>query len=225
VPTEANGNFWAILFTPEILLTIFVCMVLAALTVWIVTAWQGRKRRKELAQQRERQEATIERVLDSVARDKDAVIADYEEQLERKDAQIAALESQVKRLRDRMTSSGLMGLFGGNQREAVSALLLENEQLHELLTQKQLELRELMADMTGKLMDRIDQQAQESARAVRYKQALLSAFLQQEETRQLLNNMIAEGQVAEGETRELPREASEEEPPHSTAGEQPATGN
>jgi len=36
---------------------------------------------------------------------------------------------------------------------------------------------------------------------VRYKQALLSAFLQQEETRQMLDRMISEGRVSlpEGE--------------------------
>jgi hypothetical protein len=61
--------------------------------------------------------------------------------------------------------------------------------------------------MTGKLLERLDEQAQESARAVRYKQALLSAFLEREETRTLLNRMLADGGlVQEGEIRELPDE-------------------
>jgi hypothetical protein len=49
--------------------------------------------------------------------------------------------------------------------------------------------------LTTKLADRIDEQTRESARAVRYKQALLSAFLQQDEARRLLDQMIAEGRV------------------------------
>jgi hypothetical protein len=76
------------------------------------------------------------------------------------------------------------------------------------LADKQLELRDMMADLTGKLVDRMDAQAQDNARAVRYKQALLSAFLEREETRQLLNNMLARGEVAQdAEVRELPPES------------------
>jgi len=111
------------------------------------------------------------------------------------------LEAQVQRLRDRLASSGIMGLFGGKQRDVVTALLLENEQLHELLAQQQEDTRALMEDMSAKLLDRMEAQAEQSAKAVRYKQALLSAFLQQEETRQMLDRMINEGRVAlpEGE--------------------------
>lgn len=206
--TETNRSILAILFSPEILVTILICLVLAAIVFWAASAWQRRRRRVALAEQRQRQESTIERVLDSVARDKEQVISNYEAQLKEKDVEIASLESQVHRLRDRMTSSGLLGLFGGGQRDVISALLLENEQLHELLAAKQETLRDLVADMNDKLLARIEEQAQESARAVRYKQALLSAFLQQEETRQLLNNMIAKGQVSEGEARALPPEES-----------------
>jgi hypothetical protein len=99
-------------------------------------------------------------------------------------------------------------MFGSNrQRDVITALLLENEQLHELLTQRQTELRDMMADMSSKLVDRMDAQAQDNARAVRYKQALLSAFLEREETRQLLNNMIARGDLStDAQVRELPAE-------------------
>ena len=104
-----------------------------------------------------------------------------------------------------MTSSGMLGIFGGKQRDVVSALLLENEQLHELLTAKQEQTRELVADLTNKLMARMDEQIADSSRAIRYKQALLSAFLQQTETRQLLNDMIAQGRLAQdGEPSQLP---------------------
>ncbi len=93
----------------------------------------------------------------------------------------------------------MVGIFGrSRQRDAISALLLENEQLHELLAQKQEQLRELTTDLTNKLLARLDEQAQESARAVRYKQALLSAFLEREETRALLNKMLAEGDLPRG---------------------------
>ena len=105
-----------------------------------------------------------------------------------------------------------MGVFGGGKREVVSALLLENEQLHELLAQKQAELRDLMSDLSTRLVERMDEQAQESARAVRYKQALLSAFLQQQETRQLLDRLIADGRLS----ATSPANAEQAEPPAET---------
>ena len=148
-----------------------------------------------LAQQRTQQEGTIERLLSSFGADKEQLLRDQEALVAQREIRIAALERENARLRDRLTSSGLLGVFSGGKREVVSALLLENEQLHELLAQKQEQMRDLMADMTGRLMDRFDEQAQESARAVRYKQALLSAFLQQQETRQLLDRLIADGKV------------------------------
>ena len=197
------------ILSPEVLLTLIVCALLAGLIIWLVSAWHRRQRNVALAEQRVQQEAAISRLLDALSQDKEKLLAEYEERLSERDQRIAVLEGQVARLRDRITSSGILSLFGGRQRDVVSALLLENEQLHELLASKQLQLRELMADMTSKLMDRIDEQAQESARAVRYKQALLSAFLQQEEARRLLDRMIADGEVAVSEAPQ-PSDAPEE---------------
>ncbi|MHB0856350.1 MAG: hypothetical protein ACYC5M_02125 [Anaerolineae bacterium] len=188
------------LLSPPVLITFLLTLILVAalagLVLWLVLARQRRQREKALAGQRLQQEGTIERLLDSVAQDKEGIIAGYEGKLRERDARIAVLEGEVARLRDRISGSGLLGLFGGKQRDVVGALLLENEQLHELLTTKQEQLRDLMADMTGKLMDRLDEQARESARAVRYKQALLSAFLQREDTQRMLGAMAAEGTLA-----------------------------
>jgi len=60
-----------------------------------------------------------------------------------------------------------------------------------LLASQQSQMAEMMRDMSDRWVSQIEQQAQASARAVRYKQALLSAFLQQRETRQLLDGMLA----------------------------------
>ena len=134
--------------------------------------------------------------MDAVADDKQQIIDEYEERLAAASKEQHALEAENARLRERMTSSGLLGLFGGKQRDVVSALLLENEQLHELVAQKQGEMRDMMADMTEKLLQRMEDQARESAQAVRYKQALLSAFLQHSETRALMDRLVAQGQIA-----------------------------
>lgn len=190
-------TFSDIIFSPPVLLTFIFCALVAGVIIWFINGVHRRQRERLLADQRVHQEATLQRLLDTVADDKDEIVAEYERRLRERDQQVTALEHEVARLRDRLSSSGLMGLFGGRQRDVVSALLLENEQLHELLAKKQEQMRDMMADMTAKLMDRIDEQAQESARAVRYKQALLSAFLQHEETRRLLDSMIAEGKLAE----------------------------
>jgi len=188
-------SVWGILLSPPVLVTFIVCAVLAGLIIWLLAKWQSRQRERSLSQQRGHQEATIERLLDSVAQDKEDVIAEYEGRLRDADRRVAALELEVQRMRDRMSSSGLLGLFGGSQRQVVSALLLENEQLHELLAEKQQESRDLVRDMTDKLIDRMDQQTRDSARAIRYKQALLSAFLEHSEARALLDRMIDEGKV------------------------------
>jgi len=190
-----------VLLSPQVLVTFLASLLLFGLVLWVILAWRGRRSRKGLAEQRTLQEAALERVLRAVDADKEQAVEAYEAQLREKDARIAQLEAQVGRLRDRLASSGVLGLFGGKQRDVVTALLLENEQLHELVAQQQEDTRELMADMSGKLLDRMEAQADQSAKAVRYKQALLSAFLQQEETRQMLDRMISEGRVelAEGE--------------------------
>jgi len=190
-----------VLLSPQVLVTFLASLLLFGLVLWVILAWHGRRSRKGLAEQRTLQEAALERVLRAVDADKEQAVEAYEAQLREKDARIAQLEAQVGRLRDRLASSGVLGLFGGKQRDVVTALLLENEQLHELLAQQQEDTRELMADMSGKLLDRMEAQADQSAKAVRYKQALLSAFLQQEETRQMLDRMISEGRVSlpEGE--------------------------
>ena len=183
------------IFSPPVLLTFLVCLLLAAVGIWLALWWQRRSRDRLLTQQRMQQEGTIERLLSSFGADKEQLVREQEALVAQRDVRVAMLERENARLRDRLTSSGLLGVFTGGKREVVSALLLENEQLHELLAQKQEQMRDLMADMTGRLMDRFDEQAQESARAVRYKQALLSAFLQQQETRQLLDRLIADGKV------------------------------
>jgi len=192
---SAETSLAQMIFTPAVLLTVLICLLLAAAGLWLAVWWQRRSRDRLLAQQRTQQEGAIERLLSSFGADKEQLIREREELVTQREARIAALERENARLRDRLTSSGLLGVFGGGKREVVSALLLENEQLHELLAQKQEQMRDLMADMTGRLMDRFEEQAQESARAVRYKQALLSAFLQQQETRQLLDRLIADGKV------------------------------
>lgn len=193
--TTTSPGLGQILLSAPVLITFIVCTALAALVVWLYSARMQRQRQSTLAEQRGQQEATIKRLLDSVAQDKDEVIAEYEGRLRERDERIAVLERKVGRLRDRVASSGVLSLFGGRQRDVVSALLLENEQLHELLAQKQVQMRDLMADMSGKILARMDEQAQENARAVRYKQALLSAFLQQQETRQLLEGLLTDGKV------------------------------
>jgi len=183
-------------------------LALAAIVIWVLSYLNNRRRGQALGEQRALQESTIERLMDSVAQDKRKIIADYEARLLEQQERIAALEQETSRLRDRLTSSGILGLFGGKQRDVVSALLLENEQLHELLARKQEDLRSLMGDMTEKLLGRMDEQARESAQAVRYKQALLSAFLQQEEVRRMFDQMIVRGQVSEekdkSQAKELP---------------------
>ena len=196
-----------VLLSPPVVVTFFFCVLAAGVVIWLVSAVQRRGRERALRQQRESQESTIERVLDSVAKDKDEIIADYEGQLKELQARISSLEKEAARLRDRLSSSGLLSLFGGKQRDAVGALLLENEQLHELLAQKQEQLRDMMADMSQKLVERLDEQAQQSARGVRYKQALLSAFLQHDEARKLLDRMLADGRVSsQAETPQLEEE-------------------
>jgi hypothetical protein len=197
-----------VLLSPPVLITFIVCAILAGVALWLRGMWAARRQAQALSEQRRQQESTVERLLEATTMDKERILADYELQVKERDTRIAELERQVERLRDRLTAGGVIGIFGGNkQRDAISALLLENEQLHELLSRKQDQLRELMADMTGKLMERLDEQAEESARAVRYKQALLSAFLEREETRALLNRMLTDGGIVEeGEVRELPAE-------------------
>ncbi|MGI6367412.1 MAG: hypothetical protein ACOX2L_03475 [Anaerolineae bacterium] len=202
-------TFWQTVLSPPVLLTIMACALVTGVLVWLRGKWTGRQQQAALSEQRKQQEATVERLLEATNMDKQRVISNYEQTIRERDTQVAKLEREVARLRDRLAAGGVVGVFGGGrQRDVVSALLLENEQLHELLADKQAELRDLMADMTGKLVDRLDAQAQESARAVRYKQALLSAFLEREETRQLLGNMLAHGEIAQdAEVRELPPEA------------------
>lgn len=213
------------LLSPPVLLTFIACAVIAGLIIWLQGAWHRRQRERLLADQRRYQDATVERLLDSVAEDKDRLIAEYEQRIRERDERIASLEGTVSRLRDRLSSSGLLGLFGGRQRDVVGALLLENEQLHELLAEKQQQMRDLMADLTGQLMDRMDEQTQANARAVRYKQALLSAFLQHEEARAMLDRMIAEGQViplpkGQPEARTEPEDEPRAQPEDVSAAEQ-----
>jgi len=211
-----------VVLDPRVLVTFIICVVLGALAVWIALSLSKRKQNKTLVDQRRQQEETVSRILDSLAKDKDAIIADYEAQLEGQGRRIAALERDNARLKDRVAQGGFLGMFGGRQREVISSLLLENEQLHELLAQKQEQLRDLMADMTGKLLDRIDEQVQQSTKAIRYKQVLLSAFLQQEEARKLLDRLIAEGRLSPSERPQLGPavEPGKEEP--GTGAEEPA---
>lgn len=202
-------SFAEIVFSPPVLVTFILCAMLAALAIWLALGWQRRRLTKTLAHQRSQQEATVEHLLEAVSHDKEQLIAQYEAALREHEARLALIEGENSRLRDRLSSAGLLGMFGGKQRDVIGALLLENEQLHELLAQKQTQLRDLVSDLTGKLMDRLDEQARESAQAVRYKQALLSAFLEREEARRLLDQMLQEGKIAasppalsEGEAKE-----------------------
>lgn len=196
------------LLSPPVLITFIVCAVLAGVVLWLRGLWATRREQQALAQQRRQQEVAIERLLEATTLDKQRILADYEQRIKERDARIAELERQVERLRDRLSAGGVIGILSGNkQRDAIGALLLENEQLHELLAKKQEQMRDMMTDMTDKLLKRMDEQAEENARAVRYKQALLSAFLEREETRSLLNRMISDGSIVqEGEIRELPAE-------------------
>jgi hypothetical protein len=204
VPTAENATLIQVLLSPPVLLTFIICACLAGLIIWLVGKWQRHQSDVALAQQRRMQEGTIERLLNSVAEDKDKVIAEYEQRVSERDARIADLEREISRLRDRLSSSGILGLFGGKQRDVLGALLLENEQLHELLTQKQEQMRDMMADMSDKLLTRLDEQAKESARAVRYKQALLSAFLQHTEARELLDRLLAQGRLGDAQEGSAP---------------------
>jgi type II secretory pathway pseudopilin PulG len=188
-----------------ILLTLIVCALLAAAIVWWLQARGRRARERLLAQQRVHQEEALGRVLQSVSQDHDETVADCERRLADVQGRADALERDNARLRDRLSSSGMLGLFGGKQRDVVSALLLENEQLHELLASQQAKMGLMVRDMSDRWVAQIAEQASESARAVRYKQALLSAFLQREETRTLLDRMLTEGKV-EPEPPEEPGE-------------------
>jgi hypothetical protein len=214
-----EATFWETMFSPPVLVTIIVCATITGVVVWLRGKWVAHRQQQALAEQRRQQESTLERLLEATSTDKQRLVGEYEKTIRERETRITDLEHQVVRLRDRLTAGGVIGVFGGGrQRDVITALLLENEQLHELLANKQLELRDMMADLTGKLVQRMDAQAQDNARAVRYKQALLSAFLEREETRQLLNNMLARGEVAQdAEVRELPPE-----PPPAPAG--PAEG-
>jgi len=203
MPVNSDQGVVATLLSPPVLLTFIVCAALAGLIIWLLSVRQRTVRNRALAEQRAHQESAIERLIDSVTDDKEQLVRDYEQRLRERDNRISELEAEVGRLRERLTSSAVLGLFGGKQRDVVSALLLENEQLHELLHTKQTQLRDMVVDMTNKLTATMDQQAEDNARAIRYKQALLSAFLQQEETRQLMNRLISEGKV-KAEPSELP---------------------
>jgi hypothetical protein len=184
-----------VLLSPQVLLTVIICALAAGGLLWLLLLRQRHKLQAALAEQRTLQEGTLQRLLSAVEHDKKALLADHEAQLRERDQRVESLEREAARLRDRLSSAGLLGLFGGRQREVVAALLLENEQLHELLVHKQDELRTLLAEMNAKLLSRIDEQAQDGARAVRYKQVLLSAFLQREEARQLLDSFLAEARL------------------------------
>ncbi len=184
-----------ILLDPKVLVTFLVTAIIAGVIIWLVVLTARGRQDKLLAGQRTHQEATISRLFDSLAADKAKIAREYEEAIAEREARIAALEQEVSRLRDRSAGGGFLNLFGRGQREAVSALLLENEQMHEQLAQQQAEMRDLVGDLTDKLMDRLERQYQESSRAVRYKQALLSSFLQQDEARQLLDRMLADGRL------------------------------
>ncbi len=201
---NADQGITATLFSPPVLVTFIICAFLAALALWLASTWQKRQRRQALAEQRAHQESAIERLIDSIADDKEQLVRDYEQRIKERDQRIAALEAEASRLRDRLSSAGVLGLFGGKQRDVVSALLLENEQLHELLSTKQVQLRDMVSEMNDRLMATIDQQVQENERAIRYKQALLSAFLQQEEARTLMNRLLAEGKLTSTEPPALP---------------------
>lgn len=194
-----------ILLDPRVLVTFIICAFLGILGVWLALALSRRQHEKTLTDQRRQQEEAVSRILDSFAEDKDEIVADYETRLKEQEGHIALLEKENARLKERLAQGGFLGMFGGRQRDVISALLLENEQLHEILAQKQEQLRELLADLTGKLLDRLDEQVAESTRAIRYKQVLLSAFLQQEEARSLLDRLIAEGRLSPAETK-LPTE-------------------
>lgn len=184
-----------ILLDPRVLVTFILCAFVGLLALWGAQALSRRRQEKTLAEQRKNQEETVSRLLDSMAESKEEVVAEYESRLREQQQRVAALEKENARLKEKVSQGGLMGLFGGRQRDVISALLLENEQLHELLAQRQEQLRELMGDLTGKLLDRLDEQIAESSHAIRYKQVLLSAFLQQEEARQLLDRFVSEGRL------------------------------
>jgi hypothetical protein len=200
-----------VLLDPKVFLTFLATAVVAGLIIWAVAATGRRRLERSLGQQRSQQETTLQRVLSSLEDDKEKVARKYEEEISARDARLAGLEREVARLRDRTTAGGFLSLFGRGQREGISALLLENEQLHEQLARQQEEMRDLVGDLTGKLMDRLERQYEESSRAVRYKQALLSNFLQQEEARQLLDRMLNEGRISPalppGEGSERPVES------------------
>ncbi len=207
-------DIWDILLDTRVLVTFIICAILGGLAVWAAVTMTKRRYDKSLTDQRHQQEEAVSRILDSFSKSKDEIIADYEAQISELRQQASSQEKEIKRLKDRVAQGGLLGLFGGGQREVISSLLLENEQLHELLSQKQEQIRDLMQDMTGKLLDRLDEQVQENAKAIRYKQVLLSAFLQQEEARKLLDRFLADGRLSSAEHAHL-LPASQEEPPQA----------
>ena len=201
------------LLDPRVLVTFIICAFLGAVAVWATLAINNRKHKRALTDQRHQQESAVSRILDSVAKSKDEIIADYEAQLGERGRRVAFLEKESKRLKDRVAQGGLLGMFGGSQRQVVSSLLLENEQLHELLAQKQEQLRDTVEDLSVKLVNRLDEQVRESTNAIRYKQVLLSAFLQQDEARHLLDRLIAEGRLAPAEAQRLSSSTDSDEEP------------
>jgi len=197
-------NWNDILLDPKVLITFIICAALAAIAIWAAVNLTRRRQEHLLKAQQHVQEETISRVLDSFAKDKDEIITEYENQLSQAEQRLSALERENARLKERLAQGGFLGMFGGRQRDVVSALLLENEQLHELLEQRQIQMREMVGDLTGKLLDRLDEQIADSNRAIRYKQVLLSAFLQQQEVRGLLDRFLAEGRITPPGEAELP---------------------
>jgi len=200
-------NIWDVLLDTRVLVTFIICAILGGVAVWTAVTATKRRYDKSLTDQRRQQEEAVSRILDSFSKSKDEIIADYEAQLREQRQQASAQDKEIKRLKDRVAQGGLLGMFGGGQREVISSLLLENEQLHELVTEKQQQIRDLVGDLTGKLLDRLDEQVRDNAQAIRYKQVLLSGFLQQEEARKLLDRFLAEGRLSSAEHPPLLAEA------------------
>ena len=85
MPTGEGQGFTDVLFSPPVLITFIVCALIAGLIIWAMSVWQRRQREHSLSAQRRQQEDTIKRLLDSVADDKEQVVAEYEQRLRERD--------------------------------------------------------------------------------------------------------------------------------------------
>lgn len=76
-----ENTFIDTILSLPVLLTFIVCALVASIIIWFINGVHRRQRERLLADQRVHQEATLQRLLDTVVKDKDEVVAEYEQRL------------------------------------------------------------------------------------------------------------------------------------------------